>query len=413
MSYSIFAGKQKSLVFPIMCNGFLTIDYAKNVPDATTSADTSDDIPYGIWAHQGSFTFEAIVTPYDINGSGTYTSNQVHLPQNLSKKVFPESAQTSGIVVTEESSLYMNKAERLDHRMTLFYSPTFQVFLQNVSKHNYRNPAEYKIVVKLKLGNNSIETFTSPIAIQPTTDTYVKYSSSDTFNGLDANGRTAFIKLGESAAGSFGYTGGSMNGTFVVHDSAFPVNSTVHGAQDVFVKDGDSYIQIGTLKNLATTFLTVHVGSGPITDNTSLLNSGAEIFIEAEKDCAYVNNLFHVACSYDDTDKRINIFLDGSLIFTGTSSNTETFEFLRENMYIGANATGTHGGAFDANLENRGARGGGTNAASSAVTNEQFMGELHEMSFVNIVRNQFSSITNLTPNYANTLFYLRFEEVDV
>jgi len=143
------------------------------------------------------------------------------------------------------------------------------------------------------------------------------------------------------------------------------------------------------------------------------LNSGAEIFIEAEKDCAYVNNLFHVACSYDDTDKRINIFLDGSLIFTGTSSNTETFEFLRENMYIGANATGTHGGAFNAILENRGARGGGTNADSSAVTNEQFMGELHEMSFVNIVRNQFSSITNLTPNYANTLLYLRFEEVDV
>ena len=412
MSYSIFAGKQKSLVFPVMCNGFLTIDYAKNVPDATTSADTSDDIPYGIWAHQGSFTFEAIVTPYDINGSGTYTSNQVHLPQNLSKKIFPESATTSGFVSTEESSLYMYKGERLNHRMTLFYSPTFQVFLQNVSKHNYRNPAEYKIVVKLKLGNNSIETFTSPIAIQATTDSYVKYSSSDSFNGLDANGRTAFIKLGESAVGSFGYTGGNMNGTFVVHDSAFPVNSTVHGAQDVFVKDGDSYIQIGTLKNLATTFLSVHVGSGPITDYTSLLNSGAEIFIQAEKDCAYVNNLFHVACSYDDTDKRINIFLDGSLIFTGTSSNTETFEFLRENMYIGANATGTHGGAFDANLENRGARGGGTNADSSAVTNEQFMGELHEMSFVNIVRNQFSSITNLTPNYANTLFYLRFEEVD-
>ena len=413
MSYSIFAGKQKSLVFPIMCNGFLTIDYAKNVPDATTSADTSDDIPYGIWAHRGSFTFEAIVTPYDINGSGTYTSNQVHLPQNFSKKIFPESAQTAGFVSTEESSLYMYKDERLDHRMTLFYSPTFQVFLQNVSKHNYRNPAEYKIVVKLKLGSNSIETFTSPIAIQPTKDTYVKYSSSDTFNGLDANGRTAFIKLGESAVGSFGYTGGNMNGTFVVHNSAFPVNSTVHGAQDVFVKDGDSYFQIGTLKNLATTFLSIHPNSGPITDYTSLLNSGAEIFIEAEKDCAYVNNLFHVACSYDDTDKRINIFLDGSLIFTGTSSNTETFEFLRENMYIGANATGTHGGAFNAILENRGARGGGTNADSSAVTNEQFMGELHEMSFVNIVRNQFSSITNLTPNYANTLLYLRFEEVDV
>jgi|TARA_R100000479_G_scaffold175670_1_gene127324 hypothetical protein len=410
MSYSIFAGKQKSLVFPVMCNGFLTIDYAKNVPDATTSADTSDDIPYGIWAHQGSFTFEAMVTPYDINGSGAYTANQSHISILDSKKIFPDLGH--GGQIAEGDRYYMEKSTRLTHRMAIFYSPTFQVFLQNVSKHNYRNPAEYKIVVKLKLGNNSIETFTSPIAIQATTDSYVKYSSSDSFNGLDANGRTAFIKLGDSTAGSFTYTSGNINGTFVVHNSAFPVNSPNFGAQDVFVKDGDSYIQIGTLKSLATTFLSVHVGSGPITDYTSLLNSGAEIFIEAEKDGAYVNNMFHIACSYDDTDKRINIFLDGSLIFTGTSSNTETFEFLRENMYIGANATGTHGGAFDANLENRGSIGNHL-SLESAVDNEQFMGELHEMSFLNIVRNEFSSITNLTPNYANTLFYLRFEEVDV
>lgn len=409
MSYSIFAGKQKSLVFPVMCNGFLTIDYAKNVPDATTSADTSDDIPYGIWAHQGSFTFEAIVTPYDINGSGAYTSNQSHISILDSKKIFPDLGH--GGTIGEGDRYYMEKSTRLTHRMAIFYSPTFQVFLQNVSKHNYRNPAEYKIVVKLKLGNNSIETFTSPIAIQATTDSYVKYSSLDSFNGLDANGRTAFIKLGDSTAGSFTYTSGNINGTFVVHNSAFPVNSPNFGAQDVFVKDGDSYFQIGTLKNLTTTFLSVHVGSGPITDYTSLLNTGAEIFIQAEKDCAYVNNIFHIACSYDDTDKRMNIFLDGNLIFTGTSSNTETFEFLRENMYIGANATGTHGGAFDANLENRGSIGNSL-SLESAVDNEQFMGELHEMSFVNIVRNKFSSITNLTPNYANTLLYLRFEEVD-
>jgi len=411
MSYSIFAGKQRSLVFPVMCNGFLTIDYPKNVPDATTSADTTDDIPYGIWAHKGSFTFESIVTPYDINGSGAYTSNQVHISQINSKKIFPDGGVAG--IADEGNAQYMFKGDRLDHRMAIFYSPTFQVFLQNVSKHNYRNPAEYKIVVKLKLGSNSIETFTSPIAIQSTTDTYVKYSSLDSFNGLDANGRTAFIKLGDSTAGSSTYTSGNINGTFVVHNSAFPVGSgaTVHGVQDVFVKDGDSYIQIGTLKNLATTFLSVHVGSGPITDYTSLLNSGAEIFIQAEKDCAYVNNIFHIACSYDDTDKRINIFLDGSLIFTGTSSHTETFEFLRENMYIGANATGTHGGTFDANLENRGAIGH-SNATTSAVTNEQFMGELHEMSFENFIKPQFSSITNLTPKYADTLFYLRFEEVD-
>ena len=33
MSYSIFTGKQRSLVFPVMCNAFATIDYSANVAD--------------------------------------------------------------------------------------------------------------------------------------------------------------------------------------------------------------------------------------------------------------------------------------------------------------------------------------------------------------------------------------------
>ena len=56
--YNVFAGKQRSLVFPVMCNGFATIDYAENIPDAGTSSDTTDDVTYGIWAHTGSFTIE-------------------------------------------------------------------------------------------------------------------------------------------------------------------------------------------------------------------------------------------------------------------------------------------------------------------------------------------------------------------
>ena len=69
-----------------MCNGYVTIDYAENVPDAGTSADTTDDIPYGIWAHTGSFTIEAVVTPYDIMGAGTTNSTQTAVTNRLTSK---------------------------------------------------------------------------------------------------------------------------------------------------------------------------------------------------------------------------------------------------------------------------------------------------------------------------------------
>ena len=72
MAYSIFTGKQRSLVFPVMCNAFATIDYSENVPDSGGNSDTSDDVCYCIWAHEGDFTFQAVFSQYDINGYGQF-----------------------------------------------------------------------------------------------------------------------------------------------------------------------------------------------------------------------------------------------------------------------------------------------------------------------------------------------------
>ena len=53
-----------------MCNGFVKLDYSDNVVDTNSDGDASNDIAYGLFDHEGSFTFEAIITPYDINGYG-------------------------------------------------------------------------------------------------------------------------------------------------------------------------------------------------------------------------------------------------------------------------------------------------------------------------------------------------------
>ena len=103
---------------------------------------------------------------------------------------------------------------------------------------------------------------------------------------------------------------------------------------------------------------------------------------------------FHVACSLTDTNE-IRLFINNREVLLGNHTDTSTkFTFGESDIYIGANGSASIG-------------------KNSAKTNNQFMGEMHEMSIVNLNRLNFPSITSLHPNFNNCLLYLRFEEVDV
>jgi len=90
-NYRIYAGNKKALVFPIMGDGYVHLDYSKHIPkgpdavdndgdglaDAQNNAgigidetDDDDDAKYGLWSLADSFTMEGIITPYDVNGFG-------------------------------------------------------------------------------------------------------------------------------------------------------------------------------------------------------------------------------------------------------------------------------------------------------------------------------------------------------
>jgi hypothetical protein len=80
-NYRIYSGDKKSLVFPILGDGYVHLDYSKHIPKGTdgvqsnsgietSEGDDDDDAKYGLWAHKSSFTIEAIATPYDVNGFG-------------------------------------------------------------------------------------------------------------------------------------------------------------------------------------------------------------------------------------------------------------------------------------------------------------------------------------------------------
>ena len=134
--YEVLTGKQRSLVFPIMCNAFVKIDYSDNVPATGDNLTTSDDVGYAIWAHKGSFTFEALITPYDINGNNAHQAAVAlgvnalgvgNVTTNLSKKIMsglPQStyALSDGDANDEtemQNHLYLTRANRQTHEMMI------------------------------------------------------------------------------------------------------------------------------------------------------------------------------------------------------------------------------------------------------------------------------------------------------
>lgn len=398
MSYSIFTGKQRSLVFPVMCNAFATIDYAENIVDTDSDADTSNDITYGLWNHEGDFTFECIITPYDINGYGShitsgYTAissdgNLIPVSNNTytdTKKIMPainEPTITAGNESNYESELYLSRASRLTHEMRIFHSSNFQISLVNDTLHNHNQPAQYKIKVGVKLGSASIEYFESDVVISANDNTQYFYSTSTDITGFDDEGRLVYNHVCSVVSSGTAVSGSTIN------VSSTPANDIFGGdKQEIFYFDGTDFVSLGTVSSITSS--TIVLTSTP----TVTINNSDRIYVKYALDPIYINNLYHIACSWSDIDHTLQIFLNGNLVKTATHTQTDTFSLARENFYLGSVGSNTTG-------------------SGSASTNKQFMGEMHEMSIENIRKTRFSGTYNLLPTYNNTLLYLRFEEVD-
>ena len=386
MSYAIFTGKQRSLVFPIMCNGFLTLDYTDNI------VSTGTGIPYGLWDLDDNFTFECVLTPYEINGYGIHrTTGSINKPSNITqttigsgfsfnannKKIMPGLEQAIFTATEQnnfESELYLPRASRITHEMRIFHSSNFQVSLVNDTLHNENNPARYKIKVGIKLGTASMEHFTSDAVIIPNLG-----SQYDSFveKGFEEDGKVKYKSIGSTTSAFSSKTANLSN-----------ANQHVFDGKEVFIRDGFTFTSFGIVDSASSSALTLKL------DPSVSVSSGSEIFIHDDFfEPSYINNTYHVACSWDNQNKEVLVFLDGRLVKTGTHTQTDSFTMEAEDFFIGAN-------------------GGGATGANSATTNNQFMGELHELSFMNIRKTEFNGINNLTPNLNNTVLYLRFEEVD-
>lgn len=368
--YDVLTGKQRALVFPVMCNADVKIDYSDNVPDS------ADDVGYGIWSHSGDFTFEAIVTPYDINGAAL-ASLRGRTVSNT-KKIMPRSSSSSD----KQSDGYLPVANALTHEMRIFSSTNFYISLKNATAINANQPSEYKILVGIKLSSGAVQEFTTDNAvIIPTKDRAWAYSTSS-LSGFNQEGRIEY-EIAATLNGAFSSGGNVLN--CIAVDA-----NTISDDEPLFIRSGYDFTAIGTVSATNTSTNTITLASAY---NANIADE-ALIYRRTYADPTYIENSFHIACTYAETPKELNIYLNGLLVKTGTHGQTGTFSFEDEDLFIGAN-------------------GNREVSSRSAVDNKQFMGEMHEMCLTSVIRRRFPSTNTLHPNYNDTLFYFRFEEVDL
>jgi hypothetical protein len=343
----LYSKDRKSLQFPANCDGYLQVPY------------TAGQQKTGIWAHSGGFTFEAIITPYDINGNEKTTYNGTIKSLGQGAK---------GID-------YMSKTSRYASEMVIFYNSNVKVVLENTTTHSTNQPAEYAIKFYLTIGGTTT-TITSATVIatsivensslNPTLYSY----NNHTPNGekVNTNINTVYTTTGRLAAAD--------HTKFVVGDI-------------LFTSDGAS---LGTVSSIDTStgILQLDVSTLTTAQRTIILADG--VYRTMNKDALYVEVPHHIAVSYNPTGGRMNIFYDGKLVKTGVHSAGGNFSLAESDINIGQQS--------DA-------------ASQTLKRRSQFMGEMHEMVFINKYKKGIGSTNTLTPFYGDVLLYFDFEEANL
>ena len=348
----VFVGNTKSLVFPVMCDAYLQLKYA----DKNDSASTVLGLRQGLWGHNTSFSIEAIITPYDVNGFGSLTGGGV-----IDSEKTPPSIGTNTANLTHyQSQDYFTPANRNTHKMMIFHSDGFELYLQNTTSHNFNQPAEYKLCAKI--GSEIVETNT---IISPRDRLYGYYDVSGFYDGISTR-----LKQFDDA------TTKSDNSTTVVCEST----SLLAVGKEIFNANG---VSLGTVQTIpsSTTFT---LSSG---DNWT-----PKLFIHQPKEAFYMDTMYKITCCVH-TDGKIRLFINNILLPTTTTGRDPIptngaititdFNFGTTDCYIGRDPN---------------------------TTNTQFMGELYEIAMYKTAEPSVAS-TTLNIGYNDTIFYYRFGDL--
>ena len=350
----IFAGDTKALVFPVMCDGYIKLDYSggdtsKNEPETELA------LRGGFWGHQGDFSIEAVITPYDVNGYGTNSSGGLDVGVVNSEKTPPILNNDVSSTTTKnkyQSYKYWSSSSssRYNHKFMLFYNSNFKFYLENTTFSNsYNQPAKYKIVVEV---NGS--TISSEDVITASDTLYGYYDVDGQYKGIT----TSKSKIDDVTRIS--------NNVLELSDANNM--SKVNKDMEIFDSSGTSY---GPITNVDTS-------NSRITTNAQTPSGITSIYKSQPKEALYIEGIYKIGCSY--ANGVVGLYINGNLIKEQKTSGT--FSFDPSDSFIGQD---------------------GTNKTT------QFMGELYEICMYKRTTPTETSST-LSPGYNDILFYYRFGE---
>tara|TARA_R110002020_G_scaffold475377_1_gene709797 strand:+ start:2597 stop:3835 length:1239 start_codon:yes stop_codon:yes gene_type:complete len=411
--YQTYVGEKKALIFPVMCDGYLAIEYRQGETGTRSNAYFPNPQTYGIW-DTDSFTIETIITPYDINGNGYYLISAETLgnfgvdSEYLTKKSLPQVKTILGTTTTynniSQSNTYLSKAHRLDstgsanngYKMSIFWNENVELYLQNTTTTSHNQPAEYQICLSVK-DKNAVETIVRSGTVitsreshsgksKEATSTDQKYSEDSDIIEYDRIGQT--VNAISEGATSLTLTNGAL------YESSF-----FYPGQKLYTNSGQTFTYLATVSAIsdATTSATV-----TITAATHAVSSASTLYQPTKREAPYLLNTYHIGATFDINTGVMSIYLDGillnSTIHTGDYS---TFYMYPEDCKIGQGSTSY---ATTETIDS---------ASTTNTLYSQFMGEMHEFAISKESKNNFESINTLLPNSRDLLLYYRFEEVDL
>tara|TARA_R100001463_G_scaffold37021_3_gene79678 strand:+ start:4813 stop:7764 length:2952 start_codon:yes stop_codon:yes gene_type:complete len=211
-----YVGETYKLVFPLLSKGYLNLNFSNNNID--TTSDPNVTTLSTIWKHTDSFTLEAVITPYDVNGdanrttgNGVLTSTKTPPYPNDSLSSRASTYQSTALLGREEQTSYTVAP----HKLMIFYNTNLKLYLENTTLGSYNQPAEYKVVAQLTKGGIT-KTIESETAIKSNEILFNKYDP----DGYYVDNSTRYTKLTSSASNV------SPSAVVTISGSGLPVNTS-------------------------------------------------------------------------------------------------------------------------------------------------------------------------------------------
>jgi len=400
LTLQLSVSNRKALVFPIMCNGYLNID------PATDSAGQRT----GLFAHDGAFTIQAIITPYDINGQGwrlTNDNNPVDISGNLySIKTTPAIQDKEGTKTNFQDHIYFTNSgrNRYNHEMVIFYNNNVALTLTNATTQNQNQPAEYKI--NFYVYDGAVSSLSTSSAVITAANQFVgsiniRRDNDDEHDPTPFHGKSDISRYRRTNVQVYAHTSGAA--TFTVTGTAAHFFFEKQNIYVVPRSGGQTVTSIGTVTSVTdTSSSTVTLNTAPQVSGSNVDLNDYILLTDTLKEAPYLINTFHIAATYDPMTGNQKIFLNGRQVASTVNSDKVHFEFSNDASYIGQIPSVQTGGL-----------GSSIGESPYNGTNTQFMGELHEFAITDQFQTNFSNTSTLVPNYRSTLLYYRFEEANL